>query len=167
MIKNILQGAVFHDSPCVHDADIIAHLGHDSQVMGDHQHGGTILFSQFLHQIKHLRLNRNIQGSGWLICDKQMRIAYQCHSDNYPLLHTTGKLVGILPCPIPWDTYHFKHGFGLFHRLLSIYLLMELNHLRDLVTYGNHRIQRSHRILKYHGYLVASDGLHLFLAVSK
>ena len=35
VVEDLVDGACLHDLACVHDIDIIGHLCHDAEVMGD------------------------------------------------------------------------------------------------------------------------------------
>ena len=168
ILKNILQISMLYNSSCIHNADFIANLSHNSQVMGNHQHGGIVLLLQFLHQIQHLRLNGYIQSRRRLISNQKIRIAYKCHSNYYTLLHAAGKLMRILCRTLSRNANHFQHGLCLIQSLLFINLLIvKLNFLCDLIAYGHNRIQRGHWILENHRNMISTDGFHLMLTIFK
>src|SRR5512133_1503645 len=53
-------------------------------------------FPERVDKFQYLGLNGDIQRSGWLISNQQVRIAGQGHGDHNPLAHATAQLVGIV-----------------------------------------------------------------------
>ena len=70
----------------------------------------------------------------------------------------------ILPRTVPVDAHRLQHVAGLLPGLLLRAVLVQEDHLTDLISHGLHRIQRGHRILEDHGNLFAADGTHLAFA---
>ncbi|MNI68335.1 hypothetical protein D3C73_1240220 [compost metagenome] len=63
--------------------------------MGDQQHGQPALFAKRLEQRNDLRLNRDIERGGRLVCNQQVRIGGNRKCDHDTLAHSAGKLVRI------------------------------------------------------------------------
>ena len=70
VVKNIVAGASFHDFTGVHDNDIVRHIGHDAEVVGNHDDGHAQALLQVFHQLQNLGLNRHIQGGGGFVGDQ-------------------------------------------------------------------------------------------------
>jgi len=66
------------------------------QVVGDEQHGQSVLFSQVLHQVKNLRLNGDIKGRYWLVSHYEFGPGGQGATNGNSLALAAGKLVGVL-----------------------------------------------------------------------
>ena len=163
-LKDILCCAVLDGLTGVHDHDLLAGLGHNTQIVGDEDHGGVQPLLQLIDQAQHLGLNGHIQCGGGFVGKDQLRLAGQRNGNDNALLHAAGKLMGILHLALCRDAHqlhHFVHtGFQLSSALLR---MVDLQHLHDLSPHGHHRVQGRHRILEDHGYYTAAHGTDLFL----
>ena len=74
MIEDLVTGTGLHDTTGIHDCNTVTHARHDTQVMGDHDDGHAQLVLQLHHQLKDLRLNRNVQCGSRLIGDQKLRL---------------------------------------------------------------------------------------------
>ena len=104
--------------------------------MGDEQHGRVEFFLQTADHLKDLCLNRYIQSCCGLVRNQQLRVAGQRNGDYDPLLHTAGKLMGIVMDPVGGNSDLLQHLSRSIHGLGFCAILMELNDLRDLGTDG-------------------------------
>ena len=157
VVKHLRDGATLYDLTGIHDSHPVADLGHDAQVVGNQQQGGTELFLQLVHQFQHLGLDGHVQGGGGLVRQNQLRRAGDAHGDDHPLLHAAGELVGILVIAGPGDAHHLQHIAGLSPALLLAALFMLVDDLRDLIAHGVDRVQAGHRVLENHRDLAAAD----------
>ena len=131
--------------------------------MGDKQDGGAEFLFQVVHEPEHLGLDRHVQGGGGLVRDQQLRTAGKGHGDHDALAHTAGELMGILlghdlgvrDLHVPENLHGLCRGLLLFH------VLVNHEHLGDLLLDGEHRVQGGHGLLEDHGDLVAADLVHL------
>ena len=160
-IKNVLQRSLLHDSSRVHHRHLIACLRNDSQIMGNQDHGSTVLFLEIVHEIQYLGLDGHIQGGSGLICNQKLGIAGQCDGNDHPLAHPPAELVWILSSPAARNSHQLQHLPGLLIRFGLRKMFMNLDTLRNLIPNGKDRIQGCHRILKDHRDLLASDFLQL------
>ena len=87
MVINLFRGSKFNDLACIDNGDLFTHLRNDAQIMGDHQHRGVELFSQLLHHLQDLSLDRHIQRGRWLIGEKKFRLTRKRHGNDHTLLH--------------------------------------------------------------------------------
>ena len=152
--------------------DLLAGIHHDHALRGLRDHAEVVrdqdqahaeLFLQVEHKRENLRLNRHVKRGGRLIGDQQRRAARQRHRDHRPLAHAAGQLMRIfLRAPL-WlgnadQTQHFDRlipGFSCRHGPV------QANRLADLIANPDHRVERSHRLLKDHGNAVTADLSHL------
>ena len=132
------------------------------KVVGNQDDGRAQLVSQLAHQVENLRLNRHVQRGRRLIGDEQLRIARQRHRNHDPLPHTAAKLVRILvDAAVRFgDADQAQHIDGFFPGRLLVELLVQNDGFHDLVADGEHRIQRSHRLLENHGNIIAANFAH-------
>lgn len=163
-LKDILCCAVLDGLTGVHNHDLFAGLGHNTQIVGDEDHGGVQPLLQFVDQAQHLGLNGHIQCSGGFVGKDQLRLTGQRNGNDNALLHAAGKLMGVLHLALCRDAHQLHHlvhtGFQLSSALLR---MMDLQHLHDLGSHGHHRVQGRHGILEDHGYYTAAHGTDLFL----
>ena len=94
-VKNIVHGAAFHDSPVIHDDDLLGDIGNDAEIMRDHQHRHAEFVLERAHQFQNLRLYRNVERGRRFVGDKEGRTADQGHGDHRPLAQPTGEFEGI------------------------------------------------------------------------
>src|SRR5215469_1521847 len=142
-----------HHVSRVHHVDMLTGSGHYSQVVRNQHHSGVKFFCQALHQFKDLRLDGHIQRRSRLICNQQFRIARQGDGNHDPLAHAAAELVRVvLDAPFRiWNTHQVKHFNRAFPGLVFTEVFaVPLDCLRNLVTYGEHRIERGHRVLENH-----------------
>ena len=126
IIEDVINGAFLDDAPCVHNNDFIGKIGDDTKIVGDEHNCHPHFRLEFLHETKHLRLDRHIEGSRGFIGNEQCRRTTECHGNHDPLTHTTGKLVRILINALGRGRYtdaryHFNCAFA---RRLLINLLV-------------------------------------------
>ena len=109
--------------------------------------------------MKDLRLDRNIQGCGGLICDQDLRITAHGHGDHHTLAHTAGKLVGIAVHSL-FRVCDANGCEKLQHPGLCFFFVhigMAPDQLYHLIANSVNRIQCGKRILKDHGDLTTAD----------
>jgi hypothetical protein len=131
--------------------------------MGDEQHAGFLAALHFPHQLEDLRLRGNVERGGRLVGDQQRGIEHQRRRDHDPLALAAGELVRI----------GIDHLFGIgqmhrahdFEHACALLLLVEagvnLQYFTDLVADPLDRVERGHRLLKYHGHAGAADRAQL------
>ena len=141
------------DDPArVHDRHAVGYLGHDAEIVRDEQDGGAKALLQISHESEDLRLNGDVKGGRRFIGDKHPGTAGQCHCNHHSLQHSAGKLVRILPQASlglrdMHQPQHFdraKPSFGLGH------VIVMDDGFGELTLDGEHRIERTHRLLEDH-----------------
>ena len=150
---------------CTDDGDLLAHLGHNAQVMGDHDDGHAQLVAQVVHQLQDLCLDRHVQRGGRLVGDQQLRLTGQRNGDHNALAHTAGQLVRVLLQAavrlVDADQLQQLPSAGPSF-LLGLFGVQQ-DDLDDLVADGVHRVQARHRVLEDDGDLVAANFAELLL----
>ena len=149
----------------VHDHDVIAHLGHDAQIVGDEDQPDAGVVLEIFQQIEILRLNRDIEAGGRLIGDDHLRAGRQSNGPRDALPHTPGHLVGILPHTHlrRGDTHRGEQLTDPRLERCAAQMAVVVGGFSNLVLDGEERVQRRHWILQDHGDLVAAHRLHLLL----
>ena len=89
IFKEFISSRLFHQLAQIHHPDTVAQLRHGTQVMGNEQNRHSKLFIQISNQIQDPLLNGHVQSRGGFI-------GSQRHGDHDTLLHTAGKLIGLL-----------------------------------------------------------------------
>ena len=163
VVEHITQSASLHDTAGVHNGDLITDVCHDTQVVGDHDHGHLALIAQLLHHAQDLSLNGNVQSGGGLVRNQNCGAAGQSDGDNHALLHAAGELMGILVCTSSGDTNHLQHLFSLLHGLSLGALLVQAIAGSDLLTHGEGGVQGGHGILEDHGDVGTAELLQLLV----
>ena len=159
----IFRRAVLNDFSGVHDCHLVAYLSHNSQVMGNQDDGRVDFLLQLLHHIQNLRLNGHIQGRGRLIGQQKLRLAGQGHCYDHTLLHTPGKLMGVILFTALRNPHQLKHFLNPLLLFLRRQIHVKLQGLTNLVPHCKDRIQAGHGVLKNHGYLFSPDLPHVLL----
>jgi len=72
--EDFLDGALFDDLAGVHHRDAVARLGHDAEVVSDHQHRHPQVGLQVVYQVEDLRLNGHVQRGRRLVGHEQPRL---------------------------------------------------------------------------------------------
>ncbi len=79
----------------VHDGDPVAHVGHNAEVVGDQQDRHALGVAQVEQQVEDLGLDRDVEGCGGFIRDKDPGGPGQGECNRDALGHATGELVRV------------------------------------------------------------------------
>ena len=90
--EDVVEGPALHHLAAIHDDNLFGHVGDDTEIVGDQQHGHIEFVLQVDHQPQDLRLNRHVESGRRLIRDEQRRTADQRHRDHCPLAQSAGQL---------------------------------------------------------------------------
>ena len=167
VLVQVLGLGNLHRLTGVHHQDVVSHARHDAQVVGNHDGGRAGLLLGLLHDLQHLRLDGHIQCGGGLVSNQHAGVVRNRHSDHDALAHTARELVreGTQTIGRRGNTHHAHQLDGaVLDGLLAHALVVDLEHLGNLVTNGVHGGQRGQRILENHGDVLAAVGTH-FLVV--
>ena len=156
IFEYVPKRSYLHYAACVHYCYLVAHLGNYAEVVRDEDVGGVALFLKVVDKVQYLRLYRNVQRRGGLVCYQKLRMAGEGDGDDYALLHAAGKLVRVLAEALLWYTYEFQGFFGLFPGFDKRALIVQPYDLHYLLSDAVYRVESCHGILEYHGYLVSA-----------
>ena len=70
----LVFGTVFHHAAKIHDADIIAYMLHDGEVVGNENISQIHVALQISEQVYYLSLNRHVESRNRLVADNQTGI---------------------------------------------------------------------------------------------
>ena len=143
--------ALLDQAARIEDADPIAHLADDAEVVADEEDRRVQLRLQGGYEVENLGLDRSIEACGWLVEDQESRIGRERHRDHNPLLHAAGELVGVAVhhgARIS-DLDELERMAGAIRRLVAADAA-EAEHLRELLAHANRRIQGRSGILVHH-----------------
>jgi hypothetical protein len=160
-----LAGTGFHYLAGVHHRHLIRHFSHDTQIMGNEQNGRAALGLEVLDKPQYAGLDGYIEGCSRLIGYQQVGFEAQGHGDHHPLLHTAGKLMGVLSHPLARggnpDLGQIFQG-NLFGLPLA-HSGMDAHGLHYLPADGEDGVQAGHGFLEDHRGQAASDVAQLNL----
>ena len=94
--EDFLARAVLDRAAGVHDQDVVGHLGHHTQVVGDDDDRRVELALQVLEQVEDLRLHGHVERRGGLVRNEQSGVVDQPHGDHGALPHAAGELVRVV-----------------------------------------------------------------------
>ena len=163
--EGLLHGPALDDLAGVHHRDLVDHLRHDAEVVGDQEDRHPELLAEVLHQLEDLGLHGDVERGRRLVGDQELRVAAQRHADHHALAHAAGHLVRVVAHPLlggrdPDEPHHLERARL---RLLVADVLVEPDRLGDLLADREDRVERGHRLLEDHRDVVAADLRHLVL----
>ena len=91
----VLQRAPLHEPPVVDHDDLVGHVRHHAEIVGDEEHRHVQLGLQVADELEDLRLDGHVQRRGRLVRDQQRRAAYQRHRDHRALAQPSRELEGV------------------------------------------------------------------------
>ena len=156
--EDLFRIPALHRLAALHDHDIVGHLAHDAEVVGDEQHGHAELGLQFLQQLQDLRLNGHVQRGGRFVGDQQVRVVGERHGDHHALALTAGQLVRIVEkaCLGVADAHLGHQVDDAAACRLALEVLVQFEDLADLPLHRVQRVERGHRLLEHHGDVIAA-----------
>ena len=163
--EDVDDAAVFDDLSVEHHRHVVGDFGDHAQVVRDEQHRHAPLVAQMAEDVENLSLNRHVERGRRLVGDQQLGIARERHGDHHPLLLPAGHLVRVIVDAIGrfGDADLVEQFDGTFSGFGPAGLLMEHDRLHHLRPDGEHRVERSHRLLEDHADLFAANFAHLRL----
>src|SRR5690606_9922911 len=166
IVIDVARTAGLDDPARVHHVYPVGVTSHHTEIVGDDDERDPEPLREILHQLQDLRLDRHVQRSGRLVGDDELGLAGQCHRDHYALAHATAQMVWILPEPAlrvgdPHETQQFERSLP---SLLIVLVEVRFERLGQLPPDGQHRIERSHRLLEHHPDVPATNLPNLSVA---
>lgn len=73
--ENISSAVLLHETSLIHDADVLAHVTDDPEVMGDEHHRKVHILLYLLHEVQNLCLDGHVQRGYRLIGNDQLRFS--------------------------------------------------------------------------------------------
>jgi hypothetical protein len=158
-------GRLLDDPPGVHHRDLVRHLGHHPEVVGDDDHGHPQLVLEPRDQIEDLRLHGDVQGRGRLVGDQHLRLVGQGHRDHGALAHAPGELVRVVVDPLArlGDPHEAEQVDGPIKRLGLGDVPVGANRLHELAPDLVEGMQGGQRVLEDHRDVVAAHPAHLLV----
>ncbi len=132
--------------------------------MGDPDQRCSSLTAELLHLKQDLRLNGDVQSSGRLVRNNQVRLVQHGHRDGNALAHPATELVRVAAQPVLGGG-DADLGQGLtcaLPRSAITDLVVGQHGLNHLGINPQNRIERHHRVLEDHGNAIAPQAPQLF-----
>ena len=144
-VDDFLRRSFLHEPPGVEQPHAVAEPRDHPQVVADQQDRRVELGLQLLHQLEHLRLDRRVESSRWLVEDEHVRRGRERHRDEDALLLACGQLVRVPPedtCGVADPHLREQAGGGL-GGLARDHPEVRAVHLRDLRADLERRVERT------------------------
>ena len=165
MIEDLLDIASLDRLSRIHDADAVASLEDEAEIMRDIDHRRPEALRDVLDQLDHARFDGDIERGCRLIEQQELGIGQKRHRDDDPLLLAARQLMRI--------GVHDPLGIGKTNRFKQFRRalvggfrrnsVMDHRHFDELVLDQHRRIERGHRLLIDHRYLRAADLAQLLI----
>ena len=146
--KDLLFRSGFYHTAEIHNADVIAYMFNDRQVVRNEHIRKTEVRLQILQQVDDLCLNGNVQCADRFVTDDETGFKRQSTSNTYTLTLTAAELMGITFKVMRLQT-------ALFHDVENIILILFLRNdivysdcFADDFTDGHTRRQTAVRVLE-------------------
>ena len=127
----------------VHDADPVAHVLDDAEVVGDEQVAQPELLLQVGEQVQHLGLDRHVERRDGLVGDHQLRLQGQRPGDADALALAARELVGVAAQVLAAQAHELGQVGGLVHPLAAAGAALDLQAFGDQLADLHARVQRA------------------------
>jgi hypothetical protein len=150
--KDIGLRTKFYQVSSVHDGNAIGDVRNHGKVVRDEEHREPELAAKLVEQIENLLLDGDVECSGRLVRDQQLRAIHNGHGDHDALPHASRELVGIAAgALLRIGDGNFAHALNCAtHRICFRDPMMREDGLGDLIAHAHDWIQSGHRLLKDH-----------------
>src|SRR5438876_5854436 len=159
----ITHAAEFDELARVHDRKPIAHLGHDSEVVGDEEERHLVDPAEILQDLEDLGLHDYVEGCRGLVRNQELRVHHERHRNHDPLTHPPAELVWIML----ETALRNAHRRERLHRPLDRFplrnVLVGSYCLDEVILDRKERVESRHRILEDECDFLSAD-LSKFLA---
>ncbi|MNY13020.1 hypothetical protein D3C86_1461320 [compost metagenome] len=143
-----------HQFARIHDADAIAELDHEREVVGDEENGEVELRLEGVDLLQYLPLHHHIQRRGGLIHDQELGVEGHGDGDHQPLAHAAGELVRVVLEPARVDVDYLQQLLGALDGLVAGHAgVVGQQHVAELLLHAQHRVQGIHGGLEHHARL--------------
>ena len=143
----------------VHDAEPVAGLEDEAEVVADEEHRRAELAAEILDELDDAGLDGDVERGGRLVEDEECRLRHQRHGDDDALLLAAGELVRVAV----EDARRVGQADGLDGAerlgpgLRGARALVDHRHFHELAPDLHRRVQARHRLLVDHRDLGAAD----------
>jgi hypothetical protein len=150
------------EAACVQNADALAHLRDDSEVVADEEDARPEVASEPRDELEHLRLHGCVEPGRRLVEYEEGRVGGERHRDHDPLLHPARELVRVASHDARriGDLHTPQHLLASLPRF-SCRRAEKVVDLRHLGADPDGRVQRCARVLVDHRHLARAQGAHL------
>ena len=159
ILEHALRGALLLDLAVAHHDDVVGDLAHHGEVVRDEEHRHLVLLLQRADQVEDLLLDRDVERRRGLVGDQELGLARDRHRDHHALLLAARHLrrVGVdLELGIGNADFVQQLDRALPRRRRA-QAHVQPQHFDQLVTDGEHRVERGHRLLEDHRDLGAAQ----------
>ncbi|ALP41937.1 putative peptide transport system ATP-binding protein [Aeromonas schubertii] len=155
-----------HQLAGVHDADAIAKLDHEREIVSDEEDREVELLFERIDLLQDLPLHHHVQGRGRLVHDKQLGVEDERDGDHQALAHAAGELVRIVEQPARADVDDLEQLLGTLDGLIAGHSrVVGQQHVAELFLHTQHRVERVHGGLEHHRHLLPAVIAQAALAV--
>ena len=154
-----LDARFLDDLAAVHHDHARRDLGDDAEVVRDHRDRRAEPLLQIREQLEDLRLDRDVECGRRLVGDDERRAHHERHRDQHALPHSARQLMRILTRALRRrgnadDRQHLDRAIP---RRASRGARVHARDLGDLISDGEDRIERGHRLLEDHRDAIAAN----------
>src|SRR2546422_3905280 len=151
-LEYLFHRSLFPDFALAHHHYVIGDFPHHGEVMGDEQHRHAQPLLQIGDQFENLLLDGDVERRRRFVRDQQFRLACNRYGDHHALLLAARQLewIGVDLVLGLWNADLAQEFEGSCPRLPAAHAEVLGQDLRELESYGEYRVQRAHRLLKYH-----------------
>ena len=97
--EQLVRRALLDDPSGIHDANLVGQPCDDAQIVRDQEKGHAPLVLLASQELEQLRLDRDVERGGRLVCDQQLRVRRKRDRDSDPLAQPARELVRVLREP--------------------------------------------------------------------
>ena len=93
-------GCDFCHSSEIHDADAVADVADDGEVVGDEEVSELELLLEILHEVEDLGLDGNVKCRDGFVCDDELGLGNKGAGDSNSLALSAGEFMGVGACVV-------------------------------------------------------------------
>ena len=168
-VEHLLDRSLLDDLALLHHADPFRDPADDAEVMGDEQDRHAEARLQVLEKLENLRLHGDVERSGRLVRDQEIRLVGERHRDHDALALAARELVRIAlqPALRIRDAAQGEQLDDPRPRRPAGDAAMQQQDFSELLFDGVERIERRHRLLEHDGDVAAAMAPDLAIGEAK
>ena len=168
-VEDLAHVAPLHHLAGIHDDHLVAQLGDQAEIVGDHHHGRLEGLLQLAQQVDDLGFHGDVESGGRLVGDQQRRVHHERHGDAGALAHAAAELVRELVHPLfrvgdADPAHNVDRDAPLLGGAAAGAAVLDVGHLPAI---GQYRDLRGHGVLEDHRDLLAAIAAQVVLAEAK